>query len=189
MQAAYEKAGEQSSNREAVRTRRPVLFRNARRIILANPRLAPYTASTLSGGTHPAVGAVPLHRIPSAPSGLCFRPSGHGPSAPLGRSTKSRCCSSPRLTSGPTPRPRGAGSRSTISPLGSPRSMRSGPHPRLEPVLRAGLVSLIAGDDHLVEIELDHGSQGGSAGRKSALPLRFNWWFGVPCRVARSSPP
>jgi len=40
MQAAYEKAGEQSPNREAVRTRRPVLFRNARRVIPANPRLA-----------------------------------------------------------------------------------------------------------------------------------------------------
>jgi signal transduction histidine kinase len=33
MQAAYEKAGKQSPNREAVRTRRPVLFRNARRAI------------------------------------------------------------------------------------------------------------------------------------------------------------
>jgi GAF domain-containing protein len=41
MQAVYNRAGEHSPTREAIRTHKPVVFRDARRTILANPRLAP----------------------------------------------------------------------------------------------------------------------------------------------------
>ncbi len=39
----------------------------------------------------------------------------------------------------------------------------------------AGLVSFGAGDDHLAEIEFDHGNLGRSADLRPALPLRFRW--------------
>jgi hypothetical protein len=49
--------------------------------------------------------------------------------------------------------------------------------PRLEPASRAvhdaGLVSFVASDDHLAEIEVDHASLGHSFDFRPALPLRF----------------
>ena len=40
---------------------------------------------------------------------------------------------------------------------------------------RAGVVSFESGNDHLAEIEFDHGSQGQSADFRPLLPLRFRW--------------
>ena len=40
---------------------------------------------------------------------------------------------------------------------------------------QAGVVSFETGDDHLAEIEFDHGSQGQSADFLPLLPLRFRW--------------
>jgi hypothetical protein len=40
---------------------------------------------------------------------------------------------------------------------------------------QAGVVSFEPGNDHLAEIEFDHGSQGQSADFRPLLPLRFRW--------------
>ncbi len=54
--------------------------------------------------------------------------------------------------------------------------------PRSEPMSdvvralhRAGVVSFETGNDHLAQIEFDHGSQGQSADFRPALPLHFRW--------------
>lgn len=40
---------------------------------------------------------------------------------------------------------------------------------------REGVVSFDTGDEHLAEIELDHGARGQSADFRPSLPLRFRW--------------
>ena len=42
-------------------------------------------------------------------------------------------------------------------------------------VQRAGVVSFESGNEHLAEIEFDHGSKGQSADFRPLLPLRFRW--------------
>jgi hypothetical protein len=45
----------------------------------------------------------------------------------------------------------------------------------LRALQRAGVVSFESGNEHLAEIEFDHGSKGQSADFRPLLPLRFRW--------------